>query len=181
MELWWNSQFLLVLSCWNWDVTFNSTTSDISPVGRVLKVRFGVRYPLTTTCLAKWGDTWGEGLGCIGLQTWHALSWRGVIQFGFYFKILIKCCPQTLKINIKINIYSWFLLILLHFILFKWHFKLIFDWVIYIIWHVLYFMFYCQFQILFTTKEFNIIGLSYQILNIHFLNLKIKIFQLLRQ
>jgi len=33
---------------------------------RVLKVRFEVRYPLTTTCLAKWGDTWGERLGCIG-------------------------------------------------------------------------------------------------------------------
>ena len=46
-----------------------STTGDISLVERVLKVRFGVRYPLTTTCLAKWGDTWGEGLGCIGLQT----------------------------------------------------------------------------------------------------------------
>jgi len=40
-----------------------SATGDISPVGRVLKVRFGVRYPLTTTCLAKWGGHLGRGVG----------------------------------------------------------------------------------------------------------------------
>ena len=48
---------------------YGSTTGSIFWFAKVLKVRLGVRYPLTTTCLAKWGDTWGEGLGCIGLQT----------------------------------------------------------------------------------------------------------------
>jgi len=54
-----------------------STTGNIFWFTRVLKVKSGVRPRLATTCLAKWGDTWGEGLGCIRLQTWHWHCWGG--------------------------------------------------------------------------------------------------------
>jgi len=34
----------------------------------VLKVRLGVRYPLTTTCLAKWGTLGARGWGVLGCR-----------------------------------------------------------------------------------------------------------------
>jgi len=44
------------------------TAGDISPVGRVLKVRLGVRYPLTTICLAKWGTLGARSWGVLGCK-----------------------------------------------------------------------------------------------------------------
>jgi len=44
-------------------VIYCSATGNIFWFARVLKVRFGVRYPLTITCLAKWGGHLGRGVG----------------------------------------------------------------------------------------------------------------------
>ena len=44
-----------------------SITGDISPVGRVLKVRFGLRFPLATTHL-RWGNPRVRGWGVLGCR-----------------------------------------------------------------------------------------------------------------
>jgi len=54
-----------------------SATGDISPVGRVLKVRFGVRFPLATTHL-RWGNPGVRGWGVLGCRP-DMLSVGGVL------------------------------------------------------------------------------------------------------
>jgi len=72
--------------CWSWlNLSSNFLPTTICLAERVLKVRSGVRPRLATTHLSMNRRRKGEGLGCIGLQTWQALGERDVTTTLSFF------------------------------------------------------------------------------------------------